>query len=423
MLFFRMGSRNGTYSRHPRAWLRDGNRHCAAEEGGFALIFALLVFITAMGFVMSGSMLRMAHRKEAKIDFARNAQAVQLARSGLTEALGWFRKQSAQPVTAFAPVLDRSATPPLLETEDPDIGLVREFRITGTTWGRWEVWKEWASDPDAERAAWRQKVRARDISQARQIGAGGSWILRSVGFVYNKVDDTVAFNEYPNSVIATEILETEVGRLSLTPPGQAAINTRRGVNVTVNTKGRVFGGSSGAGIYYPQSTGTPSTGGAGSTRVTGTPPVASTPAYDDSFETVFGVARDELESMADDVITDMSNFPATLPENSVVFVKNPSIKFDSSLPLRSTGSILVVEGNVTLVPGNASTFSGLLYVDGNLTIREPCEFKGSIVVTGNTTVQGSADFADIYFDDDVLNRLRIHVGNYRLSGAMRRPAL
>ena len=127
--------------------------------------------------------------------------------------------------------------------------------------------------------------------------------------------------------------------------------------------------------------------------------------------------------MADDVITSMSNFPAQLEENSLVFVKRPSVQFNSSQPLRSTGSILVIEGNVTLLPGNQSTFSGLLYVDGNLTVREPCEFKGSIVVTGNTTVQGSADFADIYFDDDVLNRLRQNIGNYRVSGALRRPSL
>ena len=368
-------------------------------------------------------MLRLAHREKAEVHFARYAQATQLARSGVTEALGWFRKQSAQPVAAFAPVLDPLASPPVLDTDDPDIGIVREFRISGTTWGRWEVWKEWAADPDASRAAWRQRVQATDISPMRQLGPGGAWQLRSVGFVYDKRDDTVPYNQYPNVVVATEILETEIRRLSLAPPGQAALNTRRGVNVTVNTSGRVYGGPTGTGIYYPQGTGTPNDGGGTAARVTGNPPRASTPSYDDSFQAVFGVGRDALEAMADDVITDMTNFPDELPQNSVVFVKIPSLKFDASQPLRSTGSILVVEGNMTLIPGNLSTFSGLLYVDGNLTIREPCEFKGSIVVTGNTTIQGSADFADVYYDDDILNNLRLAVGNYRISGALRKPAL
>ena len=40
---------------------------------------------------------------------AAHGQSVQFAKSGLIEALGWLRKQTSQPVTAFEPVLLPSA--------------------------------------------------------------------------------------------------------------------------------------------------------------------------------------------------------------------------------------------------------------------------------------------------------------------------
>ncbi len=88
--------------------------------------------------------------------------------------------------------------------------------------------------------------------------------------------------------------------------------------------------------------------------------------------------------------------------------------------LKGTG-VLYFKGNVMLLPGSNSSFSGLIYVDGNLTVRAPSEILGAIVVTGNVSVQGAADFATITYDDDILNALRLDVGQYRLFNAFRRP--
>jgi hypothetical protein len=45
-------------------------------------------------------------------------------------------------------------------------------------------------------------------------------------------------------------------------------------------------------------------------------------------------------------------------------------------------------------PGQLLGFSGLLYVQGNLTVREPCEIQGAVVVTGTVTIQGRQRLRD-----------------------------
>jgi hypothetical protein len=177
---------------------------------------------------------------------------VQFSRSGLIEALGWLRKQTAQPVATFAPQLDTSVTPPLLDTIDEDVGIAREFEITNSIWGRYEVWKPWDADPVAERLAWRQQFQCEDVSGMRgDLSAGSIWKLRSVGYVYRRVDPTVPFNQAPNQVLGQDLTEVEVRRLALQPPGQAALCARSGSGVQVLTRGKVVGGSLGCGCLLP----------------------------------------------------------------------------------------------------------------------------------------------------------------------------
>ena len=64
-------------------------------------------------------------------------------------------------------------------------------------------------------------------------------------------------------------------------------------------------------------------------------------------------------------------------------------------------------------------FNGLLYVDGGFDMRAPAEISGSVVVTGNMTLQGIGDYATINYDEGVLNSLRQAIGNYRLLNAIR----
>jgi hypothetical protein len=211
-------------------------------------------------------------------------------------------------VLDFAPLRDTSVSPQILDTEDPVIGLVREFRISGSIWGRYEVWKKWDADPDAERLAWRQQMQLEDVSLQRGRAALGSvWRLRCVGYVFDRRDVNLDFRQYPNTIIATEVLVGEMSRMTLALPGQAAICGRTGAGISILTNGRVAGGSTAAGLYYPTSTGAPNTS---TGDVTGVPPTASTSVYDDSIPYVFGVNDEAMRTMAD------SHISSTSPKSS-----------------------------------------------------------------------------------------------------------
>lgn len=391
---------------------RDGER-------GIALVMAIMLTTIVVGITVTGSLLLQAHRQKTKLSFVTRGQAVQFSRSGLIEALGWLRKQTAQPVATFAPQLDTSVTPPVLDTIDEDVGIAREFEITNSIWGRYEVWKPWDADPVAERLAWRQQFQCEDVSAMRgDLSAGSIWKLRSVGYVYRRIDPAVPFNQAPNQVLGQDLTEVEVRRLALQPPGQAALCARTGSGVQVLTRGKVVGGSLGAGIYYRQGTGAITISGTGSS-VAGAPAQSAATTYDDSFTAVFGVSQTELAAMADYYVNSATDFPSPVPMDTVV-MSTVGVTFDATKPLKGTGVVAVV-GNVTVGQGSYSAFSGLLYVQGNLVVREPCEIQGAVVVTGTVRIEGASDFVTLTYDDSILAHLRQEIGTYRLSGAVQRP--
>jgi hypothetical protein len=393
--------------------------HARQHETGVALILGIFFTIIVVGITVTGALALRSHQTKTRTSFVSHGQAVQFARSGLTEALGWLRKQTAQPVVTFDPRLDTTVNPPIIDTEDPVIGIAREFKITDAIWGRYEVWKDWSTDPDPVRLRWRNQMRCVDVSAERgNLSPGSVWKLRSIGYVFRRVDATVPFDQLPNQVLGQEVLEVEARRLALQPPGQAALCIHNGNACRVLTKGRIQGGSAGAGIYYLQGTGAPAVSGAGAS-VTGVPPMTSTAVYADTMNDVFGVSLAELKAMADSVITNPIDFPNPVPMNTLVVCEVP-MTFTSTFPLRGTG-VVVFEGAVNIDPGSNSAFSGLVYAAANLTMREPAELQGAVVALGNTTLQGSADFSTLIYDDGILNALRQNMGSYRLSGAITRP--
>ena len=121
----------------------------------------------------------------------------------------------------------------------------------------------------------------------------------------------------------------------------------------------------------------------------------------------------ELSSMADMIVTNEADFPVPVPENSLIIVDvSTAFTIDSSRPLLGT-ALVIVKGNMKMLSGNNSVFNGLLYVDGNLTMRGPSEINGSAIVTGNMTVQGQPGTALVNFDEDAINNLISNFGTYR----------
>lgn len=386
-------------------------------ERGVALILAILFTIIVVGIATTGALILRTHQDKTRLGFVANGQAVQFAKSGLIEALGWCRKQTSQPVTTFAPALDTAASPPILETIDPTIGLVREFQITESIWGRYEIWKQWDADPNTTRLAWRQQMQCQDVSDMRgNLSPGSIWRIRCLGYVYRRVDPNVAYDTAPNRILGQDMAEVEARRLALLPPGQAALCSRTGSGVSVQTRGRIIATAPSSGVYCLTATGSPSVSGTGASI---TPAAAYGSTYDDSFEAVFGVSQTELTAMADYVVTSAADFPSPVPVDTLV-LSTVGMTFTAAKPLKGTGVVAII-GNTTIGQGSYSAFSGMLYVQGNLTVREPSEIQGAVVVTGTVTVQGNADYATITYDDDILAHLRQELGTYRLSSAIARP--
>jgi hypothetical protein len=390
-------------------------------ERGAALVVAVFFTIIVVGLTLVGAVSLTSHRMKTKTNWVVATQAVQAARSGLAEGLTWMRRQTTQPVTVFNPILNQGADPPVLDTIDPEIGLVREFEVTDAIWARYELWKQWVGDPDPARRARRVQFQCEDVSQPRAGGNPGMvWRLRCLGYVYRRVNPNVPFDQPPNHIIASQLMETDVRRVIITLPGLSAVNVHDGNSCHINTNGRIYG-MGGAGICFPQNTGTPTIGPLSAQRVTGATMFATPSTYDDSYEHVFGMSLTELTGLAHLVVTNANQFPSPIPSMSLVVVDvGSTLTLDASNPLQGSG-IVVVKGNLTLNQGNNSNFSGLLYVDGNFTMRDPSEINGSVICTGNMTVQGAHDYSTIRYDNTILEAMMQSFGNYQRSKPLQLP--
>ncbi len=370
------------------------------DEAGSAAMMAVFLMATLFTMFLSGYLLIEANNKVVGRQLAFYGQASNAAQAGLVEALAWFRKQQTQPVTAFGPRRDLNANPPLNETDDATIGIVRDYEISrqSNVWGRYEV----------------RRSAVTDVSTARgKTGSGIVWQVQSVGIVYvrNTSDMTVAYNTPPNRVIATQTASTEFQRLSMVLPGQAGINSSRGDRVTLSTRARVFGGTN-IGILYKSSTGAPSIC-AYPCQVTGSPSQNQANPYDASITAVFGLQQQELLNMADIVVADESQLPPALPDMSLIVVTG-NASFTATRPLSGSG-VLVVLGNMSIAANSYSSFNGLVYVVGNYTQNAPSSVSGSIVGQANIQLVGTGDFAEASYDRSMLQQVQQQMGQYRYS--------
>lgn len=404
-----MRTRDQSDSVH-HAQIAQGPLYVRAAERGVALIISIFFTIFATGLILAGLISMDAVEKETEVGYRLGSQARQFATAGLIDGLSWFRRQSTQPVTAFDPKLIPSATPPVLDTQEPTVGIVREFEISGGVWGRYELRREVPNVSPAE-------PEVADISTDRGAASAGTvWRLVSRGFVFRRMDSTLPFNVYPNRVLGQEVVDTEIRRMTLAPPAQAALCSSRGDRVTIGSRGRIRGGTA-VGIVYARNTGSITNSG----EVSGTQQTASLRNYDDSVSAIFGVTAEQLRTLADDRVTSSAAFPSPIPTNQLIFVE-ADVTFNSARPLRGLG-IVYVDGNVTIESGSNSFFNGLLVVTGNITVRAPALLRGCVVGRGTIRFEGLGDYSELEYDDGVLNSLMQEVGQYRRSSTIRKTQL
>lgn len=411
----------------------SGRRH--AGERGVVLVWVTLTMIVVGGLIAASVQSELALEASGSHEAAAPAHARDVAQAGLVDALAWFRRQSDQPVTLFAP--RRVGTPPdPNETDDPTVGLVRTYEVTPSLMARYEVRLTRPAEPfvdldgDARftigetysdvngNGKYDEASGARDVSLLRGHGtAGSTWLLESQGSLFRAVESG-PLGEGRNVRLANTGLGIEIRRMAIRPPAAAAICAASGSSVALGNRARVRG-SSGAAVAYAPATGSPllQTG----SEVFGVPPTTAVPDYDASLESVFGLDLAGLKAAADAAFDGSVDVPSPMPEQALVVIDG-DVVFDSSTPLHGL-AVVVVTGNVTIQSGSNSFFNGLLWVGGNLIVRAPCLLSGTLIVQGSVDVRGlGGDFAEIQQDDELLQRLLQTMGQYRFSKAVFRLA-
>ena len=375
-------------------------------------MWALVAFVIVGGIVAAGTQTLRATSGQIEVTFRTEAQALDVARAGIIDTFAWFRRQPSQPVAAFSPSRDLTADPPVNETDDPSIGLVRDFEITPGYRGRYEVRTYVDLDSDGLIEAGEGVA---DLTEMRSLpGTGTVWMIESHGFVYRQLDDSVAWDAEPNYRVAGAIASSEIRQLAVVPPGDAALCCSTGAGATVASKGRLIASGSTA-IVYAESTGTPSTTGS---DITASQTAAALPDYDDGWNAVFGSTPGELREMATLRLDAGDTIPSPLPDLAFVYAEG-NITITSAAPLQGTG-LLVIDGDLTLESGNNSYFTGIIYVTGNYVQRAPSLIRGTVIVRGTADIRGSGDIAELVFEDDITDLINGEIGPYRLSRGMRR---
>jgi hypothetical protein len=357
---------------------------------------ALLFMATSFVLIVSGLTLIQMSKTTIARQLVYHGQAVNAAHAGLAESLSWFRRQTTQPVATFSPQLDTGQTPPLNETDDPAIGLVRDFEVSklGSVRGRYEVRYDGVTDVTDQRG---------------KDGNGTVWEVESVGVIYVRNDPAKDYDELPNRVLSTVAARSELQRMSLVLPANAAINAPDPDWVTVESATRVHGGSSGIGVVTAAVSGTADLSG----EVSGILPISTADPYLDDIPHVFGVTQRDLVSMADLVATSASDLPDPMPDMWLTVINGDAL-FDQSKPLVGTG-ILVVFGDLLIQPGSLSSFNGLIYTTGDFEMNSPSQVSGSIISLGTVQIRSSGDFSEVYYDPSILAQIQRHIGQYRLS--------
>ena len=359
------------------------------------MLLAVLVMATMFMLIATSFVFLQQSKRSISRQLSYDGQTMNTAQAGLVDALSWYRRQTSQPVMLFSPALDGSAVPPINETDDPALGLVRDFEISelGNVWGRYEV----------------RSGEVQDVSNRRGKDSNGAiWELTSHGYIYLRQDDSKAFDEAPNKIINRVTARSEIQRLTLVPPANAAISADRGDAVTTATNTRIFADGNVA-IAYPSGTGSATRNGETKSAVA----ESLVLDYNASIASVFGVTQQELISMADIRAASAADLPEKLPGMSLVVVQG-NATFNAQKPLQGVG-VLVILGDMTISPNSASNYNGLIYVTGNYRQGAPSSITGAIIARGNVAIDGASDFSEVNYDTNILSQIQTALGQYRFT--------
>ena len=433
----------------PVSPIQEFKKTSSSQEGS-ALIMAVILSVAAATLITVGTRLIKDTLRQTQQQQLYVAQAEDMARAGLVDALGWFRRQPGvvqacvncqlgavttygstnsygatcgQPDDAFSPTLNASVS----DTADPRIGIVEDIPLDSSIntasvhFGRYEV--QFQPNPTATVGATIIPNAVHDTSGTRILGSmsglGQSWQITASAYIYKRLDYStgtytglwnVAYNKNPNVILARARMSTELRKMSLSSPYNitAGVFTDRVSKLFLaNNYSDIYGAynSSSLALAAVANGSTTATNPSGATSINFTPYSAAaagvtaingttTPLSADS---VFGLSLNDIQFIADN--TGNATTPMTILSDSQdqwklsYFSGNLTYSASSTQACYQTldaEGILVVNGNLSLSGGVSTTiFRGLVYVTGNLTMGANSEIDG-VVIMGSPTASTGA---------------------------------
>ena len=426
------------FSRPIRRFLR---LHNPIKTEGSALITALILSVVIAMLAIVGAQLIATAYRDVRQQEHQGAEVDNVARAGLVDAISWFKRQATQPVSsgyppthpawadgAFNPQFNTNAA--LSDTIDSSIGIVQEYPLNAATglYGRYEVRRQ--TNPATAGVVY-DSYSVHDITGQRffngeQTGQGYAWYIASRGYVYKASSNVYTCNGATSTfniknVLARSKVSTEIRRITLTLPNSCAVITNYGGTpagkknsppaapvIIVNNKGNIAGGSFGVGYSgganppFQINGGTITPSAAQSVIVT-----SCTPSY------VLGVSTADLKIMANYLVNNVNQLPNPLPDMCLVYICGDAV-FNSANPLFSSG-ILFVDGNLTLASGAYCNYQGLIYCTGTVTIQDSNVVQGCIIAWLGLVLSetGATETCTIQYSSTILSRVRQLVCQYR----------
>jgi hypothetical protein len=368
----------------------------SGRQDGSVLVWALFFVSLTTGILIAHSIELSANRRQLDTRYRRVDLANTIAESGLTDATAYLRRQAVQPVTAFAPQLDLGADPPVNETLDPSLGLVREFEVKGNLWGRYEV----------------RSSEAKDISASYGEAAGRVWDVGARGYLFERRDASRPFDEAPNHVISSQTVCTELRGVPLRLPSTSSIL------VTFPTQVEMLGnatvdGRTGPAVGYKKPFG-PAPLPIFDVAITGTPIGQPILGLNLAMDRVVGMREDRLRNLADVTLTSPNQLRGRVVQDEIVYVPGDLLLDASALSLRGR-MLLVVGGNLLASANNNSDFRGVMFVKGWATLEGPFAFAGTMIAGGQIKVGGTADMVRVQSSPLDVSGLQAALARYRIS--------
>jgi len=412
------------------------------NQKGFSTLLAIGIITLVFLMILSGLLMVNLASKLIARQLLYQGQALNAAEAGLVDTLNYFRRQAGT-VTNFDPKNDPLALPvPFDDSDEPATGIVRDYHVSnlGNVCARYEVRRQdldgnGTVDPSEEGRGVQDITRSRGKLTAP---LGNVWLIESIGFIYIDPTGTCDLNNDgdadPNNdpvpapdyfyqdrpytsttpaVLVRRVLRTQIQRMTVTLPGQAAVFSELGTGIDIGNAGgdnvRLLGGPGGYGLMYHTGTG-PVNRNPTSDVQGGLGPEGFVDPWADEILEVFGVTQAELTGSANGVFTSESDPLLPTSWSLQLFVITGNGNWTAAEPLIGSG-VLVIFGNCTVPAG--SNFQGFIYCMGNYSQEGPSLVSGAVMAKGTVTIFGAGDTAEIDYDSNMMNQVQAEMIQYR----------